>query len=290
MLNRLAPHCKASNFLYTSNVSLNVEISNDLDYSTRKIYYSDTDLVNMDYTKIVEKIKPSIALIVCLDERGKAYSTGSGFIFSKKEIIATCNHVIEKATTVVVKFTDSDDFLTAKVVMRDDEHDLALLKFSNDTRKPLLLADIGTIKEGMPVIFSGYPLQMQHLTTHRGMLSSIAKDSTGITTYLIDGTVNSGNSGCPLVNTNGELIGVVNAKRMERAELLREVEQMQVGALALHGIDLVELYQALINNVQLGIGYAVPASYIPEHKTGDEYLTSRKPQIEEFKSKANKKK
>ncbi len=41
---------------------------------------------------------------------------------------------------------------------------------------------------------------------------------------------------------------------------------MQFGALSLHGVDLIELYQALIKNLQLGIGYAVPASYIPEYK------------------------
>ena len=39
-----------------------------------------------------------------------------------------------------------------------------------------------------------------------------------------------------------------------------------MGAVSLHGIDLVEIYHALISNVQLGIGYAVPASYIPHHK------------------------
>ena len=118
----------------------------------------------------------------------------------------------------------------------------------------------------MPVLFSGYPLNLEALTTHQGMLSAITVDALGVTTYLIDGTVNAGNSGCPLMNVKGEILGVVNAKRRERSDLLTKVEAMSLGAISLHGIDLVEIYQALISNVQLGIGYAVPASYIPEHK------------------------
>ncbi len=75
----------------------------------------------------------------------------------------------------------------------------------------------------MPIVFSGYPLNTKFLTTHVGILSSIAKDSAGITTYLIDGTVNSGNSGCPLMDIRGRVVGVVNAKRMERLDLLEKV-------------------------------------------------------------------
>jgi S1-C subfamily serine protease len=239
----------------------------------------------MDYSKVVNRIKNSIALIVCLNEKGKSIGTGTGFIFSKENILVTCNHVIKKASSISIKFPDDDNFSTAKIAIRDEEHDLALLKIDNTTKKPLGLANPEIIKEGMPIIFAGYPLLIQYLTTHRGMLSSIAKDPTGITTYLIDGTVNSGNSGCPLMSTEGKVIGVINAKRMERADLLKKVEKMQIGALALHGVDIVELYQALINNVQLGIGYAVPAAYIPECKSDERESVIKKKTINKTKKK-----
>ena len=219
-----------------------------------------------DFSAVVKQIKPSIAFIVVANEQGEAIGTGSGFIFSKKNIIVTCNHVIKNASSIFLKFPDSETLVTAKAVVRDEEHDLALLKFENETRLPLKIAKEDSIKEGMRVIFSGYPLSMQDLTTHQGILSAITKDLTGTTTYLIDGTVNSGNSGCPLMNNAGEVIGVVNAKRRERNALLSKVEDMSQGAISLHGIDLVEIYQAIINNVQLGVGYAVPVSYVPEHK------------------------
>lgn len=228
-----------------------------------------------DCISVIAAVKPSIPLVVSILEGG-IYSTGSGFVFLSSEIVVTCNHVVKDAVATKIKFPDAAEFLDAKIAVRDYEHDLALLKIEQKDRQPLRIANPETIKEGMPVIFAGYPLQMEQLTSHCGILSAIAKDPTGIVTYMIDGTVNSGNSGCPLMNMDGEVIGVVNAKRMERADLLGKVEQMKLGALALHGIDLVDLYQALIRNVQLGIGYAVPASYIPEYRRAGAPLQSAK--------------
>ncbi len=219
----------------------------------------------MDCTQVVKKISQSIAKIFCFDSNNKILGTGSGFLYKKKGIIVTCDHVIEGAQGIIIKFSDSEQFYPAKIALRDQEHDLALLKLEDESR-PVLPTGEGKVEEGMSVIFSGYPLTLDSLTTHQGILSSISEDAVGMTTYLIDGTVNSGNSGCPLMDKDGNVIGVVNAKRRERSDLLDKVEKMPAGALALHNIDIVEIYQALITNVQLGIGYAIPASYIPEHK------------------------
>ncbi len=222
----------------------------------------------MDCEKIVGKLKPRIALVLAY--KGKEIqSKASGFVFSKKGLLVTCNHVVpEKDSNVFLKFPDNLELIAAKVVIRDEEHDIALLKFEDDTLEPLKKCDEEKIKEGMEVMFSGYPLSLFSLTTHQGILSAITKDATGVTTYLIDGTVNAGNSGCPLVNKDGEVIGIVNAKRREGNDLLDKVENMMIGAVSLHGVDLVEIYQAVIKNVQLGIGYAIPCSYIPGHLEG----------------------
>ncbi|MFA5009764.1 MAG: trypsin-like peptidase domain-containing protein [Patescibacteria group bacterium] len=220
----------------------------------------------MNYVAVVEPIAPSVAKIFTLN-KGVVSGTGSGFLFSKAGIMVTCDHVVGGSETLVCRFSDEDKFYTAKLVVRDQEHDLALLKVEDAEARPVLAeGEQDEIKAGMSVLFSGYPLNLETLTTHQGILSSITTDAVGITTYLIDGTVNSGNSGCPLMDNKGRVIGVVNAKRQERADLLNKVERMALGAVAIHGVDLVEIYQALISNVQLGIGYAVPASYIPEHK------------------------
>lgn len=166
----------------------------------------------------------------------------------------------------MLRFSGSTTLVEGKVVIKDEEHDLALIRFADDTREPLSIGELDKVVEGMPVIFSGYPFSSKDLTTHQGIVSAITKDETGITAYLIDGTVNSGNSGCPLMDNDGKVIGIVNAKRVVRGDILEKIQNMSVGAVSLHSVDLVEIYQALAGNLQLGVGFAIPASYIPEHK------------------------
>lgn len=219
----------------------------------------------MDCSRVIARVRESIALVVTLNRGGEFIGTGSGFIFQKKSLLITCNHVIKDASSIMLKFGDSE-YITAKVVIRDDEHDLAIIKFEGGDRKPLPLGNLEKIKEGMEVIFSGYPFSSSDLTTHQGILSAITKDATGITSFLIDGTVNSGNSGCPLMEPSGGVIGIVDASRRVRNDLLQKVEKMYTGALSIQGLDLAEIYQALTSNIQLGIGHSVPALYIPEYK------------------------
>lgn len=223
----------------------------------------------MDYIKTVEKIKPKIALVFSLDGQNNLLGTGSGFVFLKKGILVTCNHVIKDGVNILLQFPGGTP-IGAKIVINDIEHDLALLKFDENNIEPLIAADTKNIKEGMSVLFSGYPLSSESLTTHQGILSAITKDVTGVDTYLIDGTVNSGNSGCPLMDSEGNVIGIVNAKRVLRSDLLTKVREMSLGAISIHGVDLVEIYQALFNSMQLGIGYAVPVMYVPDHKEKSE--------------------
>ena len=239
----------------------------------------------MNYPKLVEKIKNSVAVVIALDTKKKIIHKGSGFIFSKKGILVTCNHLLKDTNKVLIKFLNSS-YIEAKIAIEDKEHDLVLLRFDDKTRKPIPMSDNTKVKVGMPVVFSGYPLDLEELTTHQGVLSAITKDATGVITYLIDGTVNAGNSGCPLMNSTGEVIGIVNAKRRERSILLNKVEKMSMGAISLHDTDLVEILQAIIENLQLGIGYAVPVGYIPQHKEIKNNLQTQKIVI---KNKNNKK-
>lgn len=241
----------------------------------------------MDHALLVEKVKPSIALVFVLNGKGEVTSKGSGFVYIRGDILVTCNHVVEvkDISDIKVKFPEYDEFIDAKVVIRDEEHDLALLKLTNTNPggRPLVRASEDKIKEGMPVVFSGFPLSLTNLTTHQGILSAIIKDVTGVTIYLIDGTVNAGNSGCPLMTSEGQVIGVVNAKRRENSDILRRVEEMRVGAISLYDTDLVSVFNALVNNVQLGIGYAIPCSYIPNYHDNSSSVVDLKKEREKKK-------
>src|SRR3989338_1063766 len=224
----------------------------------------------MDYSSIVLSVRNSIALVFVI--RGDLLSAGTGFVFFREGVLVTCNHVIpEGDVSIKLKFPDSENYLSATVMIRDMVHDVALLKFDDLSRKPLQQAEQDSIKEGMPIIFSGYPLSLLSLITHQGILSSILKDATGKTAYLIDGTVNSGNSGCPLMTAAGKVIGVVNAKQMEQSELLGRVQEQKIGAISIHCLDIMQVLHAIINNVQLAIGYAIPCSYIPKPPANDSF-------------------
>jgi len=223
----------------------------------------------MNCTNIIQKVKNSIALVVILDSKRDPLATGSGFVFQKANILVTCNHVVSGASSILLKFLDLDEYIPAKIVIKDEEHDIALLKFEDRNRKPLTSGNFEAVVEGVEVVFSGYPLSSSDLTTHQGIISTITKDATNITSYLIDGTVNAGNSGCPLMDIDGNVIGVVDAKRRVRGEILEKIERMQTGAVSLHNVDLVDIYQAISSNLQLGVGHAVPAGYVPEYKEVD---------------------
>lgn len=224
-----------------------------------------------DYTEIVEKIKPKIAFVSIMND-GTFVGQGSGFVFAKNRLV-TCNHVVSdmasgKANKIFLSFADSPKELIpieAKVSITHPTNDIAVLEFNDISREPLEI-HTGPVKEGMNVIFSGFPLGLKTLTTHQGIISSITTDTTGASRYLIDGTVNTGNSGCPLMSTEGKLIGVINATQREGRDLLDQVASMEEELLVLQGIDLIKVYQAIIRNLQLGIGYAVPCKYIPQQQ------------------------
>lgn len=231
----------------------------------------------MDYSATIASISESTALVIVVDPKtNEIVGKGSGFIFPRKGLLVTCNHVVLENHQIKLRFLDeSEDYIDAKVVLRDIEHDLALLKFeaSSHGAKPLKLFS-KDVRVGMPVIFAGYPLSLLNLTAHQGILSAIVKDPIGSTVYLIDGTVNRGNSGGPLMSAEGSLIGIVNATRRENAPLLRQVEELPADVFKVHGLDLIGIQKALIQNLQLGMGYAVPASYIPDFKDKESNVES----------------
>jgi len=238
----------------------------------------------MDYSSLIKKVKDNIAVVVCIDAQNQISSKGSGFVFFQKGVLVTCNHVVAQPdVTIKVKLKDDGEFINAKIAIRDEKHDIAILEYDPalaPNSEPFKQCEVSKISEGMPVIFSGYPLDLFNLTTHQGILSAILKDPTGVAVHMIDGTVNGGNSGCPLFNTEGELIGVVNARRRENSTMLGGVESMMSGALSLHGVDVVGIYKAIISNLQLGMGYAIPCAYIPNYKIENNLIPTSSSNIE----------
>lgn len=132
---------------------------------------------------------------------------GSGFIISQDGYILTNAHVVDGASEVYVKLTDKREF-KAKVVGADRRTDVAVLKIDGNKLPRITIGDSEKIKAGEWVIAIGSPFDLENTVT-AGIISAKARD-TGDYLPLIqtDVAVNPGNSGGPLINMRGEVIGV----------------------------------------------------------------------------------
>ena len=141
--------------------------------------------------------------------RGK----GTGFLIDNKGLLLTNRHVVGRFPEVDVRFNDSKT-VRAKVIGKTADLDIALLQIQDLSGKisypalPLCTRKTATVGEDIIVI--GNPLGLQATTT-RGIISGI-RNEDGSTMLQIDAPVNPGNSGGPIVNYNGEVLGIVTAK------------------------------------------------------------------------------
>src|SRR2546422_9886016 len=142
---------------------------------------------------------------------------GSGFVIDTKGYILTNNHVVEGAQTIEVVLGDQSRY-PAKVVGADPRNDVALIKIE-PKNKPLValpLGDSSTIQVGQKVLAIGNPFGFQSTLT-TGVISALGRTvQTSQTTFIdqaiqTDAAINRGNSGGPLINSHGEVIGINSA-------------------------------------------------------------------------------
>jgi len=143
----------------------------------------------------------------------KQPSVGSGFIIDKSGYVVTNNHVIENADKIVVKLSD-DHELDAEVVGRDPNTDIALLKVDSDTDLPFIkMGDSKKLKIGQWVVAIGSPFGLERTVT-AGIVSAKGRviGSGPYDDFIqTDASINPGNSGGPLLNMDGEVVGINTA-------------------------------------------------------------------------------
>jgi S1-C subfamily serine protease len=148
---------------------------------------------------------------------GRTTASGSGFVYDNQGHIITNYHVIKGHKTVDVEFADGNTF-KAKVVGIDPSTDLAVLQiadnFSNERLIPLTLGNSSLLKVGQEVAAIGNPFGLQNLMT-QGIISGLGvllpTNQTGFSipdVIVTDVPLNPGNSGGPLLNMRGEIIGI----------------------------------------------------------------------------------
>jgi serine protease Do len=143
---------------------------------------------------------------------------GSGFFIDSSGLAMTNNHVIEGADKVWVRLADDAVRLDAKVVGRDPATDLALIRVEGaGPFRPLAFGDSDTVRVGEWVMAAGNPLNMDHTITvgvvsAKGRLLGLSEEGRSFENFIqTDAAINLGNSGGPLVNLRGEVIGINTA-------------------------------------------------------------------------------
>lgn len=140
---------------------------------------------------------------------------GSGFIISEDGYIVTNNHVVGEVEdgTIVVKLSDGREF-EAELVGNDPKTDVALIKVDASGLPSLPLGDSDAIKVGEWVLAIGNPFGLTHTVT-AGIVSARGRGNVGIVDYAdfiqTDAAINPGNSGGPLINLDGEVVGMNTA-------------------------------------------------------------------------------
>lgn len=145
-------------------------------------------------------------------------SSGSGMIITADGYVLTNNHVVEGAETLTVTTTSGEEY-EATVVGADEVNDVALLKIESDTDFPTVsIGDSDSISVGQQVCAIGNPLGELTNTLTVGYVSAldreISESSTGTTINMFqtDCAINSGNSGGPIFDMNGNVVGITTAK------------------------------------------------------------------------------
>ena len=188
--------------------------SGGTEVSTTKVKAGDT----MTSSQIYSTYGKSVVSVNVKTSNGEG--AGTGFFISNDGYILTCHHVIDGATAISIVTQDSTSY-EAEVVGSDSDLDTAVLKVKNAGKKTtfpaVVLGDSSSLTVGDSVTAIGNALGTLANTLTTGVVSAKDRaismsDGTAMKLLQTDCTVNSGNSGGPLFNQYGEVIGIINAK------------------------------------------------------------------------------
>ena len=168
----------------------------------------------ISWQEVYEKVLPSVVSITCTD--GRSVSSGTGVIMDASGYIITNAHVVEDALEIQVLLTDGRE-LEARCVGADVLSDLAVLRVNAIGLTPAVFGDSDKLRVGDEVVAIGDPLGVElRGTMTNGIISGINRDiksgNRTLTLMQTTAALNTGNSGGPLVNCYGQVVGINTMK------------------------------------------------------------------------------
>ena len=172
-------------------------------------------------TTVAQKVSPGVAHIKITSNKANPHNsklqagTGSGFIWSKEGHLVTNSHVVHNAGNIDVSLPDGRN-LEAKLVGEDPFTDIAVIRVYGEELDPLRFGSTAKLQVGQLAIAIGNPFGFQYTVT-AGVVSALGRTLRSVNGRLIDNVIqtdaalNPGNSGGPLLNSRGEVIGVNTA-------------------------------------------------------------------------------
>jgi S1-C subfamily serine protease len=159
---------------------------------------------------VARRSEPSVVTVLSFDGAGRQFGLGSGFIVREDGLIVTNYHVIQNASAVEVRSKAIGSFRVKGVVAADRGMDFAVLKITAEDLPVIPMGDSKLVRLGEGVVAIGNPKGLTG-TVSAGLISQIREEGD-LSILQTSAPIYSGNSGGPLINRRGEVIGVVTAR------------------------------------------------------------------------------
>ncbi len=173
---------------------------------------ADEPIANRTTADLVADLKPSIVVITFSGRDGKQEGLGTGFVVGEDGLIATNYHVIGEGRPISVQFADGTRRDVIEIRASDRQLDLAVLKIDQKGLKPLKLGDATKAEDGQSVVAMGNPRGLKHSVVE-GILSG-HREIDGRSMLQLAMPIEQGNSGGPLVDRDGKVLGIITLKSL----------------------------------------------------------------------------
>jgi S1-C subfamily serine protease len=163
----------------------------------------------LDEATILARARPAVVTVICTNAKGEEYSFGSGCIVSADGVVLTAWHVVAKAAKARVELATGAAHAVQGLIGGDASQDFALLKIEGKALPVVRLGDSDKVRQGDRILTLGAPLGLEQ-TASEGIVSAVRERRDGTKLLQITAPISPGSSGGPLLNAQGEVVGITS--------------------------------------------------------------------------------